>query len=94
MIIKVIVTASEREGKISGQKYLAFTAIKRDGTKVNLKFRREVEGLPKKAGRYEMELESTAMNLSMQGKYETWWCAENPISVKPYIPEDLAKDQF
>ena len=94
MIITLIVDAREKEGKISGSKYLAFKTNKRDGSRVPLKFRREVEGLPKKAGRYEMELESTSMNQRMTDYGEEWWCSANPISCKEYVPEDLAKDQF
>lgn len=96
MKLTLTVTANEREGKISGQKYLAFKTAKKDGTKVPLKFRREVEGLPKKPGRYTMEIESSTMNMKAvdYGCGEEWWVSENPISIKEYVPEDTAKDQF
>lgn len=94
MLLKLVVTAKEREGKLTGQKYLAFSTVKRDGSKVALKFRRDVEGLPKKAGKYEMEIESTTMNMSDRDGYEVWWVSDSPASIKDYIPEDIAKDQF
>ena len=96
MTLKLTVIANERDGKISGQKYLAFKTTKKDGTKVPLKFRREVEGLPKKPGRYEMEIESSKMNMKAvdYGCGEEWWVSVTPISVKEFVPEDTAKDQF
>ena len=94
MVIKLVVNAREKDGKLTGQKFIAFTTKKKDGTKVQLKFRKEIEGLPKKAGIYEMEIESTSMNLKLTDYGEVWWVSSNPISVKEYIPEDLAKDQF
>ena len=94
MVKTIIITAREKQGKVSGQKYFAYTALKRDGTRVAIKFRKEVEGLPKKAGKYIFELESSCMNSRMTDYGEEWWVSENPISVEPYIPEDTAKDQF
>ena len=94
MLKEIIITAREKQGKISGQKYLAFTAVKKDGQRVAIKFRKEVEGLPKKAGRYVFEIESTSMNSRMTDYGEEWWVSANPVSVKDYIPEDTAKDQF
>ena len=96
MKLTLNVIANEREGKISGQKYLAFKTQKKDGTKVPLKFRRDIEGLPKKPGRDVMDIESSKMNMKAvdYGCGEEWWVSEKPISINEFIPEDTAKDQF
>lgn len=94
MIKTIVVTGRELTGKISGQKYIAFFAVKRDGSRVALKFRKEVEGLPRKAGKYEMDIETASMNSSTRDGYEVWWVSQAPVDIREFVPEDTAKDQF
>ena len=94
MVLQLKVYAQEKLGKVSGQKYIAFKTTKKDGTRVPLKFRKELNNIPKRAGIYIMEIESECMNSRMTDYGEEWWVSQDPISVNNFVPEDTAKDQF
>ena len=94
MVLKLDVIGVEKLGKQSGQKYIAFRTTKKDGTRVPLKFRKELNNIPKRPGKYVMEIESSTMNSRMTDYGEEWWVSADPISVAEFIPEDTAKDEF
>lgn len=94
MIKQIRVRAKEKENKQKKTSFLVWSAKKTDGTWVKLKFRKEVDNLPKKEGSYIMTVNTEYMNKSHDDWGEVYWVAENPELFEPVKSEDTAKDEF
>lgn len=94
MIKHIQIRGREKENKQKKTSFIVWSAKKTDGTWVKLKFRKEVDNLPKKEGSYIMTAESETMNKTHDDWGEVYWVASNPEAFEPVKNEDTAKDEF
>lgn len=94
MLKQIIVRSREKENTAKKTKFLVWKAKKLDGTWVKLKFRQEVDNLPKNEGTYIMTVNTEYMNKSHDDWGEVYWVAQNPEAFEPIKNEDTAQYEF
>ena len=67
------VKARQVTNKEDGTKFMAFETYTKNNTRITLKFRREVEDLPKTEGTYYIEVLAIDANISNKKKYPELW---------------------
>ena len=69
------VVGSDVSYEVDGEKrsFVSFTTVDKKGRKCRLKFTKECENVPKKAGKYKMIIDKNNMNIDKNSIYYTVW---------------------
>lgn len=77
---RITVLVEEHKTK-EGRTFPTYKAVTKNGALVDLKFRKEVTGIPSE--KFIMEVSADKINQARNTQYPTWWVAQ-VISFEPY----------
>lgn len=90
--LKIRVRANEKKTH-QGKTFMVYKCREKDGTYTQLKFTKDVKNAPTNSGSYDMIVESTDMNPSMNDFGKVWWC-RNAIAFEEPEYTDEAVNAF